>query len=87
MQGGTLDIALTVEDPDGNTHFNGERRQSANLNITVTNSGLFAVCFSNEFAYITNKVVYFELEVFEREIGDRPEFYNSGVRLTPPMSN
>jgi len=80
MQGG-FDIELTVEDPDGRTHFNEERQESARLNITVTNSGLVTICFSNEFSYFTAKQVYFELEVFQREVADRPEFYDSEVRL------
>lgn len=60
IAGGNYDLDCFVTDPLGNVLYNEEKKQYDSFSHTTTMSGVYKVCFSNEFSTLSPKTVYLE---------------------------
>lgn len=74
MTGGQYDVDVSLEDPRGNTIYNQVKMQFDSHSFNSEHTGVYKVCFSNEFSTFSHKLVYFDLQVGEEQplpgIGD-----------------
>merc|ERR1712083_1249783 len=66
-EGGSLDIDVTIEGPDGKEIHSGQRESNGKYTFASHLDGVYKYCFSNEMSTTTPKVVMFNME-----IGDEP---------------
>merc|ERR1711997_1093549 len=66
-EGGSLDIDVRIEGPDGRDVHSGERETNGKYTFASHLDGVYKYCFSNEMSTTTPKVVMFNME-----IGDEP---------------
>merc|ERR1739844_372416 len=67
-EGGSLDIDVRIEGPDGKDIHSGERETNGKYTFASHLDGVYKYCFSNQMSTTTSKVVMFNME-----IGDAPE--------------
>ncbi|XP_075907068.1 transmembrane emp24 domain-containing protein 3 [Nelusetta ayraudi] len=60
IAGGNYDLDCFVTDPLGNVLYNEVKKQYDSFSHTTTMSGVYKVCFSNEFSTLSPKTVYLE---------------------------
>lgn len=60
IAGGHYDLDCFVTDPLGNVLYNEVKKQYDSFSHTTTMSGVYKVCFSNEFSTLSSKTVYLE---------------------------
>eukprot|EP00993_Chasmostoma_nieuportense_P003840 NODE_4539_length_773_cov_22.606811_g4380_i0.p1 GENE.NODE_4539_length_773_cov_22.606811_g4380_i0~~NODE_4539_length_773_cov_22.606811_g4380_i0.p1 ORF type:complete len:201 (+),score=23.59 NODE_4539_length_773_cov_22.606811_g4380_i0:62-664(+) len=63
IQGGALDIDVSVTDPHQEIHFSEERFTDAHILFVSYSPGLWKFCFSNRMSTLTTKSVSFQLIV------------------------
>lgn len=62
MEGGFLDIDVTIHDPDGNMIHQEPKASSGKYTIEANKEGPYKYCFSNKMSTVTPKVVMFSIE-------------------------
>lgn len=62
MEGGFLDIDVSIFDPDGNLLHQEPKSTSGKYTIEANKSGQYKYCFSNRMSTVTPKVVMFSVE-------------------------
>jgi hypothetical protein len=67
VTGGQYDVDLMVQDTRGKILYQGLKKQFETFTWTADTSGVYTLCFSNEFSTFSHKLVYFDLRV-----GDEP---------------
>lgn len=62
MEGGFLDIGISIHDPDNNELHKEEKSTSGKYTIEANKDGHYKYCFSNKISTITPKVLMFHIE-------------------------
>lgn len=62
IEGGFLDIDVTIFDPDGNMIHQEPKASSGKYTIEASKDGPYKYCFSNKMSTVTPKVVMFSIE-------------------------
>lgn len=62
IEGGFLDIDVTIFDPDGNMLHQEPKASSGKYTIEANKEGHYKYCFSNKMSTVTPKVVMFSVE-------------------------
>lgn len=62
MEGGFLDIDVTIHDPDGNMIHQEPKATSGKYTIEANKDGPYKYCFSNKMSTVSPKVVMFSIE-------------------------
>ena len=62
VEGGFLDIDVTIFDPDGNMIHQEPKASSGKYTIEANKDGAYKYCFSNKMSTVTPKVVMFSIE-------------------------
>lgn len=65
IEGGFLDIDITLRGPDNNVLYHGDRETSGKYAFTAHTTGLYTYCFSNKMSTVTTKSVMFSIDVGE----------------------
>ncbi|KAM8895375.1 transmembrane emp24 domain-containing protein 3 [Spinachia spinachia] len=60
IAGGNYDVDCFVTDPQNNLLYNENKKQYDTFSHTATMSGVYTVCFGNEFSTYTHKTVYLD---------------------------
>ncbi|GIY63957.1 transmembrane emp24 domain-containing protein 3 [Caerostris darwini] len=63
LDGGKYDVDVTLEAPTGQIIFRGIKKQADTYSWKADTSGVYTVCFSNEFSTFSHKLVYMDFEV------------------------
>ncbi|NXC51012.1 TMED3 protein, partial [Penelope pileata] len=78
ITGGHYDVDCYIEDPHGQTIYRETKKQYDSFLHHAELTGIYTVCFSNEFSTFSHKTVYFNLQV-----GDEPPILpDMGTRVT-----
>ncbi|XP_044762553.1 transmembrane emp24 domain-containing protein 3 [Coccinella septempunctata] len=67
VTGGQYDVDVTLEDPRKKIIYNQVKSQFDSHTFTAQMTGIYVVCFSNEFSTISHKIVYMDFQVGEEE--------------------
>lgn len=67
VTGGQYDVDVTLEDPRKKIIYNQVKSQFDSHTFTAQMTGVYVVCFSNEFSTISHKIVYMDFQVGEEE--------------------
>ena len=67
VTGGQYDVDVYVEDPKKNIIYKQIKMQFDSHSFTAEHTGIYAVCFSNEFSTFSHKLVYFDLQVGDEQ--------------------
>ncbi|XP_029355001.1 transmembrane emp24 domain-containing protein 3 [Echeneis naucrates] len=67
IAGGNYDVDCFVTDPQNNVLYNEKKKQYDSFSHTTAMSGVYQVCFSNEFSSFTHKMVYLEFRHGDEE--------------------
>lgn len=62
MEGGFLDIDITIFDPDGKLIHQEQKTTSGKYTIEANKDGPYKYCFSNKMSTVTPKVLMFSIE-------------------------
>lgn len=65
VTGGQYDVDVLLEGPNGNSLYQQYKSQFDSHTFVASETGAYAVCFSNEFSTFSHKVVYMDLVVGE----------------------
>ncbi|KAL3278712.1 hypothetical protein HHI36_016245 [Cryptolaemus montrouzieri] len=65
VTGGQYDVDVTLEDPRKKVIYNQVKSQFDSHTFTAQMTGIYMVCFSNEFSTISHKIVYMDFQVGE----------------------
>ncbi|UJR27022.1 hypothetical protein I4U23_008327 [Adineta vaga] len=68
VEGGFLDIDITITGPDQKEVYHGGRESSGKTAFSAHVDGIYTVCFNNKMSSITPKTIMFSIE-----IGDKPK--------------
>lgn len=68
IEGGFLDIDITLKNPDNSVLYHGDRETSGKYAFTAHSTGLYTYCFSNKMSTVTPKSVMFSIDM-----GDAPK--------------
>uniref|UniRef100_A0A3Q3VPZ4 GOLD domain-containing protein n=1 Tax=Mola mola TaxID=94237 RepID=A0A3Q3VPZ4_MOLML len=60
ISGGNYDVDCFITDPQNNVLYNEQKKQYDSFSHTTAMSGVYKICFSNEFSTFTHKTVYLE---------------------------
>ncbi|XP_063389504.1 transmembrane emp24 domain-containing protein 3 [Cydia fagiglandana] len=63
ITGGQYDVDVKVEGPNKQIIYQQQKMQYDSHPFTATQTGVYKVCFSNEFSTFSHKLVYMELNV------------------------
>ncbi|KAI8420892.1 hypothetical protein MSG28_008073 [Choristoneura fumiferana] len=63
ITGGQYDVDVKVEGPNKQIIYQQQKMQYDSHPFTATQTGIYKVCFSNEFSTFSHKLVYMELNV------------------------
>lgn len=63
VTGGSLDVDVILEDPDGKIIYKETRKQMDSRPYKAEKAGTYKACFSNEFSTFTHKVVYMDVSI------------------------
>jgi len=63
VTGGQYDVDVMVESPSGQVLYKDVKKQYDSYTWKADASGIFKVCFSNEFSTFTHKIVYMDWQV------------------------
>jgi protein ERP2 len=77
VTGGHYDVDMTLEGPRGEVLYQGIKKQFDTFTWTAQQTGIYTVCFSNEFSTFSHKLVYFDFQV-----GEEPALPGTGEHLT-----
>lgn len=67
VTGGQYDVDVAIEGPSGEILYQQYKSQFDSHTFTPQVSGVYAVCFSNEFSTYSHKVVYMDFQVGEEK--------------------
>lgn len=67
VTGGQYDVDVTVEDPKKKIIYKQIKMQFDSHTFTTEHTGVYIVCFSNEFSTFSHKLVYFDLQVGDEQ--------------------
>lgn len=67
VTGGHYDVDATVEAPSGQTLYKGIKKQSDSFSWVAEQTGVYKLCFSNEFSTFSHKLVYVDFVVGEEK--------------------
>ncbi|KAB0800527.1 hypothetical protein PPYR_06267 [Photinus pyralis] len=67
VTGGQYDVDVTVEDPKKQVIYKQIKMQFDSHTFTTEHTGVYIVCFSNEFSTFSHKLVYFDLQVGDEQ--------------------
>jgi len=67
VTGGQYDVDVTLEDPSKNVIYKQVKMQFDSHTFTAEHSGIYIVCFSNEFSTFSHKLVYMDFQVGEEQ--------------------
>ncbi|XP_076250165.1 transmembrane emp24 domain-containing protein [Rhynchophorus ferrugineus] len=74
VTGGQYDVDVILQDPVKNMLYQQVKVQFDSHTFTAQKTGIYTVCFSNEFSTFSHKIVYMDFQVGEEEplpgIGD-----------------
>jgi len=75
VTGGQYDVDVTLEDPKKEIIYKQIKMQFDSHAFTAQQTGIYVVCFSNEFSTFSHKLVYMDFQVGEEDplpgIGER----------------
>jgi transmembrane emp24 domain-containing protein 3 len=77
VTGGHYDVDMVLEGPRQEIIYQGFKKQFDTFTWTTTQSGVYTICFSNEFSTFSHKLVYFDFQV-----GEEPPLPGTGEHLT-----
>lgn len=72
VTGGQYDVDVSLMNPKGEIIYSQVKQQYDSHKFTTTESGIYVVCFSNEFSTFSHKLVYMDFQV-----GDEPPILNT----------
>lgn len=67
LDGGKYDVDATLEAPTGQVLFRGIKKQADTYTWKADTTGVYTLCFSNEFSTFSHKLVYVDFEVGEEK--------------------
>lgn len=67
VTGGQYDVDMVLTDPKEKVLYQGIKKQFDTFTWTPELTGIYTVCFSNEFSTFSHKLVYFDLQVGEEQ--------------------
>lgn len=67
VTGGQYDVDMTLTGPRDEVLYQGVKKQFDTFTWTPSHTGVYTICFSNEFSTFSHKLVYFDFTV-----GDEP---------------
>lgn len=67
VTGGQYDVDVTVEDPKKKIIYKQIKMQFDSHSFTAEHTGVYVICFSNEFSTFSHKLVYFDLQVGDEQ--------------------
>lgn len=65
IEGGFLDIDITIKGPDGTVIYQGDRESSGKYAFAAHTNGIYTYCFSNKMSTVTPKTLMFTIEIGE----------------------
>lgn len=77
VTGGHYDVDMAVEGPNKQELYKAIKKQFDRFEFTASLSGVYTVCFSNEFSTFSHKLVYFDFQV-----GDEKPLPGMGEHMT-----
>ncbi|XP_039290393.1 transmembrane emp24 domain-containing protein 3 [Nilaparvata lugens] len=67
VTGGAYDVDVTIENPKSEIIYRNTKSQFDSHTFIADYSGVFAVCFSNEFSTFSHKLVYMDFQVGDEQ--------------------
>ncbi|KAK9695742.1 emp24/gp25L/p24 family/GOLD [Popillia japonica] len=67
VTGGQYDVDVTLEDPKKEIIYKQIKTQFDSHTFTAASTGVYIVCFSNEFSTFSHKLVYMDLQVGDEQ--------------------
>lgn len=67
VTGGNYDVDMTMKDPSGKVLYQDTKKQYDSFQHTSQSTGIYEVCFSNEFSTYTHKVVFVDWQVGDED--------------------
>uniref|UniRef100_A0A182MK29 GOLD domain-containing protein n=1 Tax=Anopheles culicifacies TaxID=139723 RepID=A0A182MK29_9DIPT len=67
VSGGRYDVDVTLESPTGEVIYKQIKTQFDSYQFIAAATGVYAVCFSNEFSTFSHKIIYIDLQVGEEQ--------------------
>nr|XP_023017266.1 transmembrane emp24 domain-containing protein 7 [Leptinotarsa decemlineata] len=67
VTGGQYDVDVILEDPKGNILYKQVKMQFDSHTFVAQTSGIYKVCFSNEFSTFSHKLVYMDFQVGDEQ--------------------
>lgn len=67
VTGGHYDVDAVLEAPSGQVLFRGIKKQSDSYTWVAEQTGVYKLCFSNEFSTFSHKLVYVDFVVGEEK--------------------
>ncbi|XP_041082536.1 transmembrane emp24 domain-containing protein 3-like isoform X2 [Polyodon spathula] len=86
ITGGNYDVDCSIVDPGAKVLYEESKKQYDHFSHTAEKTGVYKVCFSNEFSTFSHKTVYFDLQTRE-EPALIPEMHNRVSALTQMESS
>nr|CAH7714518.1 unnamed protein product [Callosobruchus chinensis] len=77
VTGGQYDVDVQLEDPKGGVLYKKVKMQFDSHTFVAHQTGIYKVCFSNEFSTFSHKIVYMDFQV-----GDEPPLPGIGDHVT-----
>lgn len=67
MTGGQYDVDVSIFNPQREEIYKQIKMQFDSHTFVAQQTGIYAICFSNEFSTFSHKLVYFDLQVGEEQ--------------------
>lgn len=67
VTGGQYDVDVTLEDPKQQILYKQVKMQFDSHTFTAKETGVYVVCFSNEFSTFSHKLVYMDFQVGDEQ--------------------
>ncbi|XP_018320445.1 transmembrane emp24 domain-containing protein 3 [Agrilus planipennis] len=67
ITGGQYDVDVSLKDPKNNIIYNVVKMQFDSNTFTAEHTGVYVVCFSNEFSTFSHKLIYFDFQVGDEQ--------------------
>lgn len=67
MTGGQYDVDVTLEDPKKEVIYRQVKSQFDSHTFKAQHTGIYVVCFSNEFSTFSHKLVYMDFQVGDEQ--------------------
>ena len=77
VTGGQYDVDMTLTGPRDEVLYQGVKKQFDTFTWTPQHTGVYTICFSNEFSTFSHKLVYFDFQV-----GEEPPLPGTGEHQT-----